>query len=59
MAHGFKYDCEKLYRAHFVVDSKYKKERRYAEDESNLDENAVTDHEEQCTACKIERPKKR
>ena len=56
--HGFKYDCEKLCHAHFVVDSKYK-EKRYAEDESTLDENAVTEHEEQCTACKIERPEKK
>ena len=32
--------------AHFVANSKHKKEKRYAEDESDLDENAVTKHEE-------------
>ena len=57
--HGFKYDCEKLCHAHFIVDSEYKKDKRYAEDESNLDENAVAEHEEQCTACKIKRPEKK
>ena len=44
--HGSNYDCKKLRYAHFVADSKYKKEKRYAEDESDLDENAVTEHEE-------------
>jgi DNA topoisomerase-1 len=53
--HGSKYDCKKLRHAHFVADSEYK-EKRYAEDESDLDENAVTEHDEQCKACKIEKP---
>jgi DNA topoisomerase-1 len=57
--HRSKHDCKKLRHAHFVADSKYKKEKRYAEDKSDLDENAVTEHEEQCKACKIEKPEKK
>ena len=39
-------------------DSKYKKEKRYVEYESDLDENAVTEHEAKCKACKLETPEK-
>ena len=45
----------KLRHAPLVADAKYKKQKKYAEDESDLDEDAVTEHEEQSKACEIEK----
>lgn len=56
---GFKYDRMKLRHALFVADSKYKKQKKYAEDESDLDEDAVAEHEGQCKAREIERVEKK
>jgi DNA topoisomerase-1 len=38
---------------------KYKKQKKYAEGESDLDENAVAEHEERCKAREIEKAEKR
>ncbi|KAI9437647.1 DNA topoisomerase I [Lactarius indigo] len=56
---GFKYDRMKLRHALFASDAKYKKQKKYAEDESDLDEDAVAEHEEQCKAREIERTEKK
>lgn len=49
----------KLRRALLVADPKYKKQKKYAEDESDLDEDAVAEHEETCKAREIERTEKK
>ena len=49
----------KLRHALFVADAKYKKQKKYAEDESDLDEDAVAEHEEQCKAREIEKAEKK
>jgi DNA topoisomerase I len=49
----------KLRHALFVTDPKYKKQKKYAEDESDLDEDAVAEHEESCKARDIERAEKK
>ncbi len=49
----------KLRHALFVADVKYKKQKKYAEDESDLDEDAVAEHEEACKAREIERAEKK
>ncbi|KAI0288507.1 hypothetical protein BC826DRAFT_1037325 [Russula brevipes] len=56
---GFKYDRMKLRHALFSADAKYKKQKKYAEDESDLDEDAVAEHEELCKAREIERAEKK
>lgn len=56
---GFKYDRMKLRHALFAADPKYKKQKKYTEDESDLDEDAVEEHEEQCKAREIERTEKK
>jgi DNA topoisomerase-1 len=50
----------KLRRALFVADAKYKKQKKYAEDDSDLEEDAVVEHYEhwQCNAREIERAEK-
>jgi len=49
----------KLCHALFATDIKYKKQKKYAEDESDLDEDAVAEHEEVCKAREIERTEKK
>ena len=49
----------KLRHALFAADAKYKKQKKYAEDESDLDEDAVEEHEEACKAREIERAEKK
>jgi DNA topoisomerase I len=49
----------KLRHALFAADSKYKKQKKYAEDESDLDEDGVAEHEEACKAREIERAEKK
>jgi len=56
---GFKYDRMKLRHALFAADPKYKKQKKYTEDESDLDEDAVAEHEEQCKAREVERTEKK
>jgi DNA topoisomerase-1 len=49
----------KLRHALFVADPKQKKQKKYAEDESDLDEDAVAEHEELSKAREIERVEKK
>jgi DNA topoisomerase I len=49
----------KLRHALLATDPKYKKQKRYTEDESDLDEDAVAEHEEACKAREIERAEKK
>ena len=56
---GFKYERMKLRHALFATDSKYRKQKKYAEDESDLDDEAVAEHEDQCKAREIERTEKK
>lgn len=49
----------KLRHALLAADSKYKKQKKYAQDESDLDEDAVAEHEEACKAREIERAEKK
>jgi DNA topoisomerase-1 len=49
----------KLRHALFVADPKYKKQKKYSEDESDLDEDEVAEHEELCKAREIEKAEKK
>ena len=49
----------KLRHALLAADSKFKKQKKYAEDESDLDEDAMAEHEEGCKAREIERAEKK
>jgi DNA topoisomerase I len=49
----------KLRHALFVTDFKYKKQKKYTEDESDLDEDAVVEYEEACKVREIERIEKK
>jgi DNA topoisomerase-1 len=49
----------KLRHALLASDPKYKKQKKYAEDESDIDEDAVAEHEEACKAREIERAEKK
>lgn len=49
----------KLRHALFTVDSKFKKKKPYAEDESELDDEAIAEHEEQWKAREIEKAEKK
>jgi DNA topoisomerase I len=49
----------KLRHALFVADPKYKKQKRYAGDESDLDDDGIAEHEEQCRTREIERIEKK
>ncbi len=49
----------KLRHALFAAEPKHKKQKKYAEDESDLDEDAVAEHEDQCKAREIERVEKK
>jgi DNA topoisomerase-1 len=49
----------KLLHALLAADPKYKKQKKYAEEESDMDEDAVAEHEEACKAREIERVEKK
>lgn len=49
----------KLRHALFAIDSKFKKKKLYVEDESDLDEDAIADHEDQWKAREIEKAEKK
>ena len=49
----------KLRHALLAADPKYKKQKRYSEEESDMDEDAVAEHEEACKAREIERVEKK
>lgn len=49
----------KLRHALLAADPKYKKQKRYAEEESDMDEDAVAEHEEACKVRDIERAEKK
>jgi DNA topoisomerase I len=49
----------KLRHALFVADPKCKKQKKYAEDESDLDDDGIAEHEELCKAREIERTEKK
>ena len=52
------YNRMKLRHALFVAGAKYKKERKYGEVESGLDEDAVAEYKEKCKARQIEKAEK-
>ncbi|KAH8108004.1 hypothetical protein BXZ70DRAFT_884531 [Cristinia sonorae] len=56
---GFKYERMKLRHALFAIDVKYKKKKKYAEDESDLDDDGIAEHEEQWKAREIEKVEKK
>jgi len=56
---GFKYERMKLRHALFAIDSKYKKNKKYKDDESDLDDEAVAEHEEQWKAKEIDKVEKK
>ena len=49
----------KLRHGLFAIDSKYKKNKKYVDDESDLDDDAVADHEETMKALQIEKAQKK
>jgi DNA topoisomerase I len=49
----------KLRHALFVADPKYRKQKKYTEDESDLDDDGIAEHEEQCKTREIERIEKK
>lgn len=49
----------KLRHALFGVDSKYKKNKKYADDESDLDDEWIESHEDQMKAKEIEKAEKK
>ena len=49
----------KLRHALLAADPKYKKQKKYVEDESDMDEDAVVEHEEASKAREIERTEKK
>jgi len=44
----------KLRHALSVANTEYKKQKKYSEDESDLDEDAVVEHEELCKSREIQ-----
>ncbi|CCL98687.1 uncharacterized protein FIBRA_00690 [Fibroporia radiculosa] len=56
---GFKYERMKLRHALFAIDAKYKKKQKYAEDESDLDDDGVAEHEDSMKAKEIEKAEKK
>lgn len=49
----------KLRHALFVLDAKYKKQKKYAEDESDIDDDWIVTHEEELKAKEIEKAEKK
>ncbi|KAJ3515245.1 hypothetical protein NLJ89_g1884 [Agrocybe chaxingu] len=56
---AFKYDRMKLRHALFAIDSKYKKDPRYKDNESDLDDEWIVEHEEGLKAKEIEKAEKK
>ena len=56
---GLKYERMKLRHALFSVDAKYKKDKRYKEPESDLDDDAIATHEDNLKAKEIEKAEKK
>lgn len=49
----------KLRHALFAIDAKYKKNKKYSADESDLDDDAIAEHEEQWKARELEKVEKK
>ena len=49
----------KLRHALFAIDSKFKKKKKYAEDESDLDDDAIANHEDTMKAQELEKVEKK
>ncbi|PFH51512.1 hypothetical protein AMATHDRAFT_2969 [Amanita thiersii Skay4041] len=56
---AFKYERMKLRHALFTLEPKYKKNKKYAEDESDLDEEWIASYEEEQKAKDIEKAEKK
>ncbi|KAI0823365.1 hypothetical protein BC628DRAFT_1450719 [Trametes gibbosa] len=56
---GLKYERMKLRHALFAIDAKYKKKKKYAEPESDLDDEAIEVHEETMKAKELEKLEKK
>ncbi|TFK75395.1 DNA topoisomerase I [Pluteus cervinus] len=56
---GLKYDRMKLRHALFGMDPKYKKNKKYSEDESDIDDDWIATHEAQLKAKEIEKAEKK
>ncbi|OCH93765.1 hypothetical protein OBBRIDRAFT_789963 [Obba rivulosa] len=56
---GFKYERMKLRHALFAIDAKYKKNKKYSADESDLDDEGIAEHEDQLKAKEIEKVEKK
>ena len=56
---SFKYERMKLRHALFKMDPKYKKQKKYMEDESDIDEEWVASYEGELKASKIEKTEKK
>ncbi|KAH7914159.1 DNA topoisomerase I [Hygrophoropsis aurantiaca] len=56
---SFKYDRMKLRHVLFSLDSKYKKKKLYADDESDLDDDWIEEHEDSLKKKEIERTEKK
>ncbi|CAA7261616.1 unnamed protein product [Cyclocybe aegerita] len=56
---AFKYDRMKLRHGLFAIDSKYKKDPRYKDDESDLDDEWIVEHEEGLKTKEIEKVEKK
>ncbi|KAF7288698.1 DNA topoisomerase I [Mycena chlorophos] len=56
---ALKYDRMKLRHALFGVDKKFKKDAKYKEDESDLDDEWIVEHEVACKAKDIEKAQKK
>ena len=54
-----KYERMKLRHVLFAADSKYKKHKQYAQDESDIDDDWIEAHEEQMKAKEIEKMEKK
>ncbi|KAK7692375.1 hypothetical protein QCA50_004000 [Cerrena zonata] len=56
---GLKYDRMKLRHALFTIDAKFKKNKKYNEDESDLDDEGIVEHEELTKVKEIEKAEKK
>ncbi|CAL1706465.1 unnamed protein product [Somion occarium] len=56
---AFKYERMKLRHALFANDAKFKKNKKYSQDESDLDDDAIAEHEENHRAKEIEKAEKK
>ncbi|TFK92723.1 hypothetical protein K466DRAFT_480004 [Polyporus arcularius HHB13444] len=56
---GLKYERMKLRHALFAIDPKFKKKKKYVDDESDLDDDAIANHEDALKAKEIEKAEKK